>query len=132
MLSAGGLAAALRGLCKEASQNRGVHCALKLPRTIRLRDETVALNLFRIAQEAVRNAVAHSGGDEITICVERERDLIRLVVDDNGKGYRPRKRTKGLGLHIMEYRANVLGGRFGVVPGPDGGARVVCEVPAKK
>jgi two-component system sensor histidine kinase DegS len=76
--------------------------------------------------------MTHSGGDEIVICIEREKDLIRLVVEDNGKGYRPRKRSKGLGVHIMEYRANVLGGRFGIVPRHEGGAKVVCEVPVKK
>ena len=130
--AAGGLSAALRGLCKEASGRLGIHCTLKLPRAIRVRDEVIGLNLFRIAQEAVRNALAHSGGDEIIICVERERDLIRLVVEDNGKGYRPRKRSKGLGVHIMEHRTNVLGGRFGIVPREGGGAKVVCEVPVKK
>jgi two-component system CheB/CheR fusion protein len=132
VLASGGLAAALRSLCKEASGRPGIHCTLKMPRAVRMRDETIALNLFRIAQEAMRNAISHSGGDEIIICVERERELIRLVVEDNGKGYRPRKRSKGLGVHIMEYRTNVLGGRFGIVPRPKGGARVVCEVPIKK
>jgi PAS domain S-box-containing protein len=132
VLGGGGLSAALRTLCKEASQRPGIHCTLKLPRAIRMRDETIALNLFRIAQEAMRNAISHSGGNEIVICVERERDFIRLVVEDNGKGYRPRKRSKGLGVHIMEYRTNVLGGRFGIVPRHNGGAKVVCEVPVKK
>ena len=130
--ASGGLPAALRSLCKEASGRPGIDCTLKLPRAVRIRDETIALNLFRIAQEAVRNAIAHSGCDEIVICVEREKDLIRLVVEDNGKGYRPRKRSKGLGVHIMEYRTNALGGRFGIVPRHNGGAKVVCEVPMKK
>jgi two-component system CheB/CheR fusion protein len=132
VLAAGGLPAALRSLCKEAKARRGMTCDVKLPRSIRIRDENIALNLFRIAQEAMRNAVSHSEGDEITICVERERDLIRLVVQDNGKGFRPRKRGKGLGLHIMEYRANILGGTLNIVSGPKGGTRVVCEVPVKK
>jgi PAS domain S-box-containing protein len=128
----GGLVEALRILCKQANEQAEVHCHLKLPRATRLRDENVAVNLFRITQEALRNSLAHSGGTEIMICIERERDLIRLVLEDNGKGFRPRKRTKGLGLHIMRYRANALGGNLEIKPRAGGGTRLVCEVPVRK
>jgi PAS domain S-box-containing protein len=130
--TAGGLPAALRALCKEANDRRGIHCSLKLPRAIRIRDEVIALNLFRIAQEAMRNALTHSKGDEIILCIEREREFIRLVIEDNGKGFRPRKAGKGLGLHIMKYRANVLGGTLNINARRKGGTKVVCEVPIKK
>lgn len=127
-----GLVSALRGLCKKANEVPHIHCTLKLPRAIRVSDETIALNLFRVAQEAVRNAISHSGASEVTICIEREQGLVRLVVEDNGKGFKPRKRSKGLGLHIMHYRTSVLGGTFRVDSGAKGGTRVVCEVPVKK
>jgi two-component system CheB/CheR fusion protein len=128
----GGLTEAMRALCKQANQQGRIHCILKLPKVIRLRDESLALNLFRIAQEAVRNAISHSGGDEIILCIEREREMIRMVVEDNGKGFRARKRSKGLGLHIMRYRANVLGGTLMIDPRPKGGTKVTCEVPVKR
>jgi hypothetical protein len=131
MLGPGGLPAALRSLCRHADQ-RGIRCDLKLPRAVRIRDESLALNLFRIAQEAVRNAVSHSGGSEITLCIEREDSLIRLMVEDNGKGFRQRKRSKGLGLHIMKYRANMLGGSLNITSPANGGTRMVCEVPSSK
>lgn len=130
--NAGGLPEALRSLCKEANERRDIHCTLKLPRAIRIRDESLALHLFRIAQEAMRNAVTHSGGNEIVLCIEREKDFIRLVVEDNGKGFRSKKKSKGLGLHIMKYRANVLGGELSIRQRSKGGTRVVCEVPVKK
>jgi signal transduction histidine kinase len=126
------LISALRGLCKRANEVPEIHCTLKLPRAIRVRDETIALNLFRVAQEAVRNGVTHSGAIEIVICIERERDLVRLVVEDNGKGFTVPKRSKGLGLHIMRYRASALGGRLKIDSRRNGGTRVVCEVPLKK
>jgi signal transduction histidine kinase len=66
------------------------------------------------------------------MCVEREGEVLRLVVEDNGTGFRPKKRSKGLGLHIMKYRANVLGGKFRIASSRKGGTRVVCEVPLKK
>ncbi len=128
----GGLIELLRNLCKQANERPDVHCHLKLPRTIRLRDETIAVNLYRIAQEALRNALSHSGATEIMICVERERTKIRLVIEDNGKGFRPRKRSKGLGLHIMRYRANALGGTLDIDTRAGGGTRLVCQVPVKK
>ena len=129
---AAGLVAALRGLCKKANDVPQIHCTLKLPRAMRIGDETIALNLFRVAQEAVRNAISHSGGTEITICIEREREVVRLVVEDNGKGFTSPKRSKGLGLHIMHYRTGVLGGKFRIERRSTGGSRVVCEVPIKK
>jgi signal transduction histidine kinase len=128
----GSLIEALRNLCKQANELPDVHCHLKLPRSVRLRDETIAVNLYRIAQEALRNALSHSGGTEITLCLEREGDVVRLVVEDNGKGFRPRKRTKGLGLHIMRYRTNVLGGSMDIKTRTGGGTRLVCEVPVRK
>ena len=132
MIGAGGLTSALRSLCAKANKASHVTCHLKLPRSIRVKDETLALNVFRIAQEAVTNAVKHSGATEITVCVEREKDSLRLVVEDNGKGFRPRKRGKGLGLHIMKYRASVLGGQVKISARRKGGTLVVAKVPVKK
>ena len=128
----GGLIESLRILCKQANEHPDIHCHLKLPRAIRLRDENTAVNLYRITQEALRNALSHSDGTEIVVCIERQRDLIRLVVEDNGKGFRQRKRTKGLGLHIMHYRANALGGNLEIKTRVGGGTRLVCEVPIRK
>jgi len=132
VIGSGGLPAALRTLCKEANDHSDVHCTLVLPKVVRIRDENTALHLFRIAQEAIRNALAHSNGTEIVICIERERDMIRLVVEDNGKGFRPPKVSKGLGLNIMKYRANVLGGDLQISARTGGGTRIVCEVPVNK
>ena len=132
ILGPGGLPEALRGLCKQARERSGIHCALKMPKAVRIRQESIALNLFRIAQEAVRNAVSHSQGDEIVICIERESSMLRLVVEDNGRGFRQKRGNKGLGLHIMKYRTNVLGGTFKIGTRPRGGTRVVAEVPIDK
>ncbi|MEY2536332.1 MAG: two-component system, chemotaxis family, CheB/CheR fusion protein [Verrucomicrobiota bacterium] len=132
LAGSGGLISALRGLCKKANGFPEVHCKLKLPRSIRIRDDTIVLNLFRVAQEAVRNALTHANATEIVICIEREHDLVRLVVEDNGKGFRERKRRKGLGLHIMRYRASALGGTLMIDLRPKGGTKIACEVPVRK
>ncbi len=124
-----GLVDALRTLCRRANQHPTVSCRLKLPKPIRIRDENVALNLFRIAQEGVTNALKHSGATELTVCMEREGKNIRLVIEDNGKGFQQKKRSKGLGLHIIKYRANVLGGQLRIERPKTGGTEIVCEVP---
>lgn len=131
-LKAAGLTAALRELAANTSASHNLVCRLKTPKAIRLRDETLALNIYRIAQEAVRNATKHSGATEIVLCIEREADQFRLVVEDNGKGMRKRGSRKGLGLHIMRYRANVLGGTFHVEARKGGGTKIVCEVPVTR
>ncbi|MDB6147389.1 MAG: signal transduction histidine kinase with CheB and CheR, partial [Spartobacteria bacterium] len=131
MIAEGGLMTAMRTLCSQVNARPNISCDLNLPRPIRVNDETLALNLYRIAQEAVGNAVKHSGASKITMCMEREGNDVRLVVEDNGKGLRIPKRSKGLGLHLMKYRANVLGGTFAIEQGAEGGARIVCTLPAK-
>jgi PAS domain S-box-containing protein len=130
-LGAAGLVDALRGLCRQANEHSKIHCSFKLPKRLQVRDKTLALNVYRIAQEAVRNAITHANSSEILICLERERDSLRLVVEDDGKGFRPKKRGKGLGLHIMQHRASVLGGALMIDPRPKGGTKVTCEVPLR-
>ena len=130
-LSAGEFDAAMRALVTRTNTNRSVKCRLNMPRPIRLRDETVTLNLYRIAQEALFNAVKHSGAREVIVTLAQERGQIRLQVEDNGKGFRASKRNKGLGLHIMKYRAGVLGGTFAIESKPTSGTRITCVVPLK-
>jgi two-component system CheB/CheR fusion protein len=133
MIGSGGLTGALRSLCSQVKASKKMVCHLKLPRAIRISDQTLALTIFRIAQEAVTNAVKHSNATEITVCIEREGGSVRLVVEDNGKGFRiPKKSGKGLGLHIMKYRASVHGGKLKIAPKRDGGTLVVAEIPVKK
>jgi signal transduction histidine kinase len=122
---------ALRSLCSQANGHPEIRCSLKLPQSIRIRDETIALNLFRIAQEAVSNAIKHAHATDITVCIERERELVRLVVEDNGRGLKTKKRSKGLGLHIMRYRSSVLGGHLDIETGPKNGTRLVATVPTR-
>ena len=75
-------------------------------------DDTVALHLYRIAQEAVTNAVKHSGAKNVLITLDRNPTHICVSVQDDGKGFVVRPRRKGLGLHMMRYRANALGGEL--------------------
>ncbi len=134
-LTASGLPAALRALAQQVIETKNLRCEFKAVRAVRIADSDVALHLFRIAQEAVTNAVKHAGARTITITLERGPDgTCRLTVEDDGKG--PPKnvpRKTGLGLHIMQYRANLLGGTFELSPRDEQGTRAcVCIPPATR
>jgi two-component system sensor histidine kinase UhpB len=88
--------------------------------------------LYRIAQEAVTNAVKHSGAKAIMISLDRSSTHICVSVQDDGKGFDPGKRRKGLGIHMMRYRANALAGELTIEPRKNGGMDVTCKIPIKR
>jgi signal transduction histidine kinase len=130
-LSASSLKEALRDLAARACQNTGVKCHFKCTRGIRPPDDATALHLYRVAQEAVTNAVKHSGAKNVLIHLDRNANHICVSVQDDGKGFTPRKRAKGLGLHMMRYRANALGGELKIERRKSGGMDITCVIPVK-
>jgi len=131
-LTASGLKNALRDLAAGACENSGIKCHFKAARGVRVPDETGALHLYRIAQEAVTNAVKHSGAKNILVSLDRNSDHICVSVQDDGKGFVPRRRGKGLGLHMMRYRANALGGELKIERRRSGGMDITCVIPSKR
>lgn len=132
-LSASGLKNALRELADRASQNRNIKCHFKCARGVRVPDDAVALHLYRVAQEAVTNAVKHSGARNILISLDHDETHVCVSVQDDGKGFSVEKRRKGkgLGIHMMRYRANALGGEFKIERRKTGGMDVTCKIPSK-
>jgi signal transduction histidine kinase len=128
-LGSGGLVSALRELASRTSQT--VTCKCECPRTLRVPNENVAVNLYRIAQESVTNALKHAKPTQVVICIERVKEEIHLVITDNGT---PRRRGKrgGLGIQMMQYRASVSGGTLKVESKQGKGTRVTCRVPVKQ
>ena len=90
----------------------------------------IATHLYRIAQEAVSNAVRHSRARNVAIRLRGQAGKIELTIADNGTGLAAaaRKRT-GMGLHIMDYRARTIEGVLHVGPGRRGGTVVSCCIP---
>lgn len=129
-LSASGLKNALRELAAQACQSTGIKCHFKCARGVRVPDDTAALHLYRVAQEAVTNAVKHSGARNILIHLDRSPTHVCVSVQDDGKGFVvTKKRTKGLGLHMMRYRANALGGELKIERRKTGGMDITCKIP---
>ena len=99
------------------------------PGTIGIDDGFVGAQLFRIAQEAVRNALKHARASEVVIAL-RGNGRIELEIKDNGTGDW-KGNTGGSGIRIMRYRADLIGGRIQVVIERGKGTRIVCAVPRR-
>ena len=85
--------------------------------------------MYRIVQEALTNVIRHSGA-RVTISLETAGGELHLRVDDNGRGFEQLTRSDGgLGLKIMRYRAQMLGGDLILESGTNGGASVRCSCP---
>ena len=128
----GGLTAALGALAARASQRYGVRVEFRDESTEPLElNETFATHLYRIAQEALTNVTRHSLASEVTICVEVIGDELHLRIDDNGRGFQqmPPENAAGLGLKMMRYRAQTLGGDLVLEASASGGASVRCTCP---
>ena len=126
-IGASGLPSALRQLSSRMSGD--VSCRCDCPRFLRI-DQNLAINLYRIAQEALTNSMKHAKASEITICLERTDGAILLTVKDDGQG-KSRSR-RGLGTLMMEYRANAIGGTLRVESTKRRGTSVTCRVPCKR
>src|SRR5690606_37888584 len=130
----GGLPFAFRALATRASDMYGVkvrfHSRIWPQLTL---EASACTHLYRIVQEAVTNAVRHGHASEIVIDLQVNGDRVTLSVSDNGRGFIPGAVTSsGMGLRIMQYRANMLGGSVSFEPRPEGGVRMVstCRQPA--
>ncbi|MCA1636902.1 MAG: PAS domain S-box protein [Acidobacteria bacterium] len=129
-----GLVASLENYAREWSHHAGVTVefhASKLKK-MRLAPE-VEINLYRITQEALNNTHKHAQAKSVSVVLERRDDLIVLIIEDDGKGFKPndkKNRSKGLGLMGMEERAALVGGTFEIESAPKQGTTVFVRVPA--
>jgi len=129
-LDQAGLDGALSALAVNVQRMFRVRCAFLGDRALARLPREIESHLFRIAQQAVNNAVAHGHPDRIDISLgSTERDGL-LSVRDNGVGVpEERPSLEGIGLHTMAQRARLIGGRLEVQRQPGGGTAVICVFP---
>jgi signal transduction histidine kinase len=119
-----GLMAALHDLAVRTEARGRVECRLEMPEPVLLKDAGATIQLFRIAQEAVRNAARHSGARRIGIGLAQHGDGVRLWVEDDGVGLPMVPTGDGMGLHIMRHRADTIGADFVMERLPRGGTHI--------
>jgi PAS domain S-box-containing protein len=130
MLPSESLMNALNELAVSTEDNFGISCSFNCLSRVLVSDNAVATHLYRIAQEAVHNAVRHGKSKSIDIILVKAQGQLTLRVEDDGVGM-PKTALphNGMGLRIMQHRASVLGGTLAVQRGPLGGTSIGCSVP---
>jgi signal transduction histidine kinase len=126
----GGLESALEELASSTAKLTGISCSFVCPGPAPNLESTPAIHLFRIAQEAVSNALKHGHAKTIVIALDTSDGGCSLRVSDDGVGFVPSiTEKKGMGLSIMRYRARMIGGELEIQPNSPTGIVVACAIP---
>ncbi len=131
-LESEGLASALRELAANTEKMFGIACRVECLEKVPGVPAASATHLYRIAQEAVSNAIKHGKANQVVIHLEATPERLLLRVIDNGGGIpKVLPPGDGLGLRIMGYRAGMVGGLLSIEPAAAGGTLVACAVPLR-
>lgn len=126
-----GLVTALRQFAANVSKMFRIDCTFECETAPPIDDAEAATHLYRIAQEAVNNAIRHGKPRQIIISLGTHKQFVELTVEDDGVGLPEEwQKNRGLGTRIMAHRAAIIGGSFSIEPNPTGGTFVKCSVPA--
>jgi len=125
----GSLGGALRAFAAESDNSVAVRVDVAAAFDERAIDDMTAEHLYRIAQEALTNALHHSGCTHIDIALRRTASDFQLDIVDDGRGFDTSSVYPGLGLRLMEYRAQILGGTLRVEKIDGSGIRVAVVTP---
>jgi PAS domain S-box-containing protein len=128
---AGGLPKALTDLAARVSDMFGIECRLHEQGDVELADTLTSTHLFRIAQEAISNAIKHGRAKRVDLTLAGTTDAwLTLSISDDGCGMSatPSSREPGRGLQIMKYRATLIGATLSIRPGTSGGTVVSCTL----
>ncbi len=125
-----GLAAALQNLANESSRFFDTECVISSPDPNLKVEAQIGLELYRIAQEAIHNAVRHGEARRIEIGLQRKNHSLQLQIKDDGKGFDPTGHSSpGMGLRVMRYRAESIGASIKILSQPGGGSEICCALP---
>jgi signal transduction histidine kinase len=129
-MEAEGLMGAFQELSGNITRSGRFRCVFQCHKPVLIEDDATATHLYRIAQEAVRNAMQHSKCKRLGITLSEAAGVVKLIVEDDGVGL-PENPSPGggLGIRIMAHRASMIGGNFSVEPAPTGGTIVTCSLP---
>jgi PAS domain S-box-containing protein len=126
-----GIVAAIRGFCTELSKQHELNIEFSERNVPTQLPKDVSLCLFRIAQEALHNAVKYSGVSQFTVDLSGVEGAVQLVVSDAGAGFdvEEAKKNRGLGLLSMQERIHLVHGTYSVESRPGLGTRIIAVAP---
>jgi signal transduction histidine kinase len=126
-LDAEGLMAAFQELADNITKGARIRCVFECDAPVLIRDDAAATHLYRITQEAIRNAIRHGKARNIEMKLSERDENVRLTIEDDGVGLPENpQQNGGLGIRIMAHRAAMIGGTFSMDLGLDGGTIVSC------
>lgn len=127
------LSEALQGLAARSTSVYEIECSFENSDPITVARDSTATQLYRIAREAIHNAVKHGKADAVIMSLERDSaaECARLTIRDNGCGLDPKElqyspQGKGMGIQIMRHRASLIGGDLKIESTPGEGTLVEC------
>lgn len=124
-----GLEVAIKDLCNKTQKMTGVSCKMIAGDSVEIENHTVALHLFRIAQEAINNGITHGKAKNINIRISQNGHHLALLIDDDGIGFNDKSEDHGgKGIQIMKHRVGMLGG-FLEFKRTDDITRLRCLIP---
>jgi signal transduction histidine kinase len=128
------LTSALEQLAARVKSLFHISCQFKCKKPITVQNTEMAINLYRIVQEAITNAIKHGKADNISISLDANNDRITLAVEDNGVGLAADyAKGKGMGMRIMKYRSSVIGASLNIRAGTKGpGTLVTCSFESRE
>ena len=130
VFDAHGLMSALQLHAAEVEDLFGISCRFQCEPAVLVSDGTVATHLYHIAQEAVTNAIKHGRAQNVLIRLTTMKGCGTLVIRDDGKGLlEPAPGHAGMGLQIMKYRADMIGGAVEISGDKSQGTTVTCSFP---
>jgi len=128
-MEAEGLMGGFQELAENISRQFKISCQFECHHPVLVRDTAASMHLYRIAQEAVTNAIKHGKARQVIISLVADPETIYLKITDDGSGLPEKMAGGGLGLRIMAHRAGMIGGNFKIESLPGRGARVTCKLP---
>ena len=132
-LDENGLMSALEELTATTEHLFGVSCTLRCDRLVPINDSSVAINLYRIAQEAITNAIKHGRAKNILVELSSSGDCSKLTVENDGLNFpQAQTRSEGMGLKVMNYRAEMIDATLNICTGTNSGTIVTCVFPNTK
>lgn len=129
-LEAAGLIRALGELATRTDDLSGITCGFKCEQPVEIPDSVAATHLYRIAQEAVTNALKHATPENILLALECDDGQAVLTIADDGVGFDADTiASDGIGVKTMLYRASLVGAEMTIAPVATGGTLVTCPLP---
>jgi signal transduction histidine kinase len=126
------LASMLKGLAQNVKKMFTIPCAFGSKGILPELAQHTTLQLYKIAQESVSNAIKHGKATQVSIAVTRNSASLTLTISNDGIPFCPPSQpTKRMGLRIMNYRANTIGASLQIEPNDNSGTIVTCEIPIK-